>query len=282
MAAFVCVLMLCAPIGAEQRASLSAYTINYNSQTEQIEAFGDVVLTKGQSVVNGDFGIGKVISREFEISGNVSGVFPEHNAVLTSAKSLKWTESRAGGRIEAREGVRITRGKSDFLDAGFVQWELETDDYFARGSVNARFNGHILRAAEARRAGSTFYGVNVKRYENIAQRTGMAADRIDGKIKGDEMQEIVAVGNVAIDFIDKDGIKTIVTGSRAVYTKALDTVVISGGAEAVRSDGNIVRAEKMVMHIATSKIEAVGKASMSFSADDNKKNNKTPKSGASN
>lgn len=279
LAAFACVLALSTVISAEQRGSLSAYTINYNSQTEQIEASGNVVLTRGESVVSGDLGKGKMTPREFEVSGNVRGVFPEYNAILVTAELLKWTEARAGGgRIEARGGVRFTRGKSDYLNAAFAMWELETDNYTARGGVNMRFDGHIIRAAEVQRTGSTFYGVNVKRYENIAQKTGMAADRIDGKIRANEIQEMVAVGNVAIDYIDKDGVRTDITGSRAVYNKALDTIVISGAAKAVRGDGNTVSADKMILHIATNRIEAVGKASMSFTADDNKK----PKSGASN
>lgn len=283
LVAFACVLAFCAVLYAEQRGSLSAYTIHYNSNTEQIEASGNVVLTKGQSIVSGDKGIGRIASRVFEITGNVSGVFPEYGAELKAAESLKWTEGRAGGsggQIEARGGVSLTRGKSDYLKANYVLWTPDTDNYFARGGVNSRFNGHILRAAEARRTGNTFYAVDVKRYENIAQKTGMSADRVDGKIVRDDVQEIVAVGNVKLDHVDEEKVKTVVTGARAVYTKALDTVVVSGGAKAVRSDGNTVSSEKMVMHIGTNKIEAVGKASMSFKAEDNK--SKKQKNGASN
>lgn len=274
LAALACVLAFGAILFAEQRGSLSAYTIHYNSNTEQIEASGNVVLTKGQSIVSGDRGTGRMASRVFEITGNVSGVFPEYGAELISAESLKWTEGGAGGsggQIEARGGVSLARGKSDYLKANYVMWTPDTDNYFARGGVNTRFNGHILKAAEARRTGNVFYGLDVTRYENIAQRTGMSADRVDGRLSNDDIQEIVAVGNVKIDHVDEEKVKTVVTGAKAVYTKALDTVVVTGGVKAVRSDGNTVSSEKMVMHLGTNKIEAVGKASMSFKAEDNKK-----------
>lgn len=281
LVALACVLAFGASLYAEQRGSLSAYTIHYDSNTEQIEASGNVVLTKGQSIVSGDKGTGKVTSRVFEITGNVSGVFPEYGAELKSAESLKWTEGTggSGGQIEVRGGVSLTRGKNDYMKANYVMWTPDTDNYFARGGVNTRFNGHILKAAEARRTGNTFYAVDVKRYENIAQRTGMSADRVDGRMVRDDVQEIVAVGNVKIDHTDEEKVKTVVTGAKAVYTKELDTVVVSGGAKAVRSDGNTVSSEKMVMHIGTNRIEAVGKASLSFKAEDNK--NKKQKNGAS-
>lgn len=286
MTAFACVFLSCAVLYAEQRGSLSAYTINYDSNTEQLEAIGNVVLKRGQSVVSGDTGIGSMVSRVFEITGVVSGVFPEYDTKLESAESLKWTEirsDRSGGRIEARGGVRLTRGKTDYLRAAYVMWVLDTDNYFARGGVNMRWGGHILRAAEARRTNDTFYGANVKRYENIAQKTGMAADRVDGKIKGGETQEVVAVGNVVIDHVDAEGVKTNLTGAKAVYEKDLDTIVVSGGARAVRSDGNTVSSEKMILHIGMNKIEAVGNANLSFKAEDNKngKNSGGQKNGAS-
>lgn len=280
-AALVCFLAFCSALYAEQMGSLSAYTINYNSKTGEIEASGNVVLKRGQSLVRGKSGAGAVSSRVFEIRGDVSGVFPEYNAEVKAADSLKWTESRAQsseGLIEARGGVHITRGKSDFLRANYVMWELGTDNYLARGNVDMRYDGRILRAAEARRGANTFSGLKVTRYEDSAQKLGMAADQVDGKISGGEVREVVAEGSVAIDHTSPEGLKTVITGAKAVYTKALDTIVVSGGAKAVRSDGNTVNAEKLVLHVPTNNIEAIGSARVSFSADDK---NKSKKNGAS-
>lgn len=281
LAALICVPALCPALYAEQRGSLSAYTINYNSNTGEVEASGNVVLTRGKSTVRGESGGGTISSGVFEIRGGVTGVFPEYDADLKTADSLKWTEGRArtsSGTIEVIGKVHITRGINGFLRANYVRWELDTENYWVRGNVNIRDEGRILRAAEAKRTGDTFYGVKVTRYEDSAQRIGMAADRIDGKIKGGEVQESVAEGNVVMDQIDEEGLKTVVTGDRAVYTKELNTVVVSGNAKAVRSDGNTVNAEKLILHVDTNKIEAVGSARVSFTADDK---NKSKKDGAS-
>lgn len=279
--AFICTLAFCSSLYAEQPGSLTADTVTYDSNTKRIEASGNVVLKRGQSMVNGDIGTGMIALRVFEVTGKVGGVFPEYDMRLETAESLKWTEIDSGGQIEVSGKVRLARGKSDYLRASYVRWILDTDNYYARGNVNMRWDGHILRAAEAQRTGSAFYGVGVRRYENIARKTGMAADRVDGTINGGEMREVVAVGNVVIDHVGADGIKTNLTGAKAVYTMESDSLVVSGGAEAIRSDGNTVSSEKIIMHVGTNRIEAVGSASLSFKAGDSKdrgnKNKQVPK-----
>lgn len=277
----------CSLLHAAEQGSLYADTINYYADTKKVKAEGNVALTSGRSKITGDFGEGTVDTQVFEIKGRVSGIFPEHDAELKSAEAVKWTESagrNGDGKVEARGNVYLTRGTSDFLKADYVLWEIGTENYSARGSVDSRYDGRILKAAEAKHTADTFSGTKVTRYEDTAQKTVMSAERIDGKMRDGVVQDVVATGDVSVDYTDQEGFKTNLTGAKAVYSKALDTIVVSGGAKAVRSDGKTVSSQTMVLHVETKDIEAIGNAKITFAVDSgkNKDNKNDKKSGASN
>lgn len=285
-AVLVCLLMSGAEVRAAERMNLYADTINYDTNTQKIKVEGNVVLSRGRDRVNGDSGEGAVDKNVFSIKGNVTGVFPEYGAELKSADWLKWTGSSVqDGRrvIEANGKVYLTRGAKDYLKANYVIWEAGADNYTARGAVDARYNGHILKAAEAKRSGDTFAALKVTRYEDIARKATLAADRVDGKLSGNEVSETVASGNVSIEYIDAEGLKTVLTGAKAVYSKQLATVVVSGDAKAVRSDGKTVSAQTLVLYIDTKNVEATGNAKITFITDEQnaKKPTGTTKDGAS-
>ena len=275
-----CLLVSCAVLFAADQGVLTANTITYDSNTKIINAARNVLLTRGQSKVRGDAGQGSPEKSVFEISGNVSGLFPEYNVELKSANSLQWREksgASSGGVVEARGSVHIigTAAAGDFLKANYVRWESGTENYRARGGVDMRWEGRILKAAEAQRTGNTFLALKVTRYEDIAQKTVMSAERVDGKIRDNVVQDVVATGNVKMDYVDDNGFKTHLTGAKAVYSMIKDTVVVSGGAKAVRSDGKTVSSETMILHVESKNIEAVGSAKITFTLDDKAGEGKT-------
>lgn len=269
--ALTCLTLACHPAYAAGQASLTANTISYNSNTKEISAVGNVLLTRGQSRVRADNGEGSIEKSIFGLKGNVSGVFPEYSAELKSADSLRWTAAAGGsgdGLYEAQGGVHLTRGDNDFLKASYVRWEAGSDKYLARGEVDAHFEGRILNAAEASRSGDEFSALKMTRFEDTAQKAYMSAERVDGKMSGDQVEDAVATGNVKMNYRDNEGFVTNLTGDRAVYSREQDTVVVSGSAKAVRSDGKTVSAETMVLHVGSKNIEAEGHAKITFVLED--------------
>ncbi|MEG1800091.1 MAG: hypothetical protein RR214_07895, partial [Synergistaceae bacterium] len=175
----------------------------------------------------------------------------------------------------------ITKGTSDKLSAQYVRWETDTENYTARGNVDAVSQNRILRAGEAGRSGSKFWGKKVTRYEDRTKKIGFSADAVDGTFRGKLMSEVVASGSVSIDYVDKAGLKTVVTGDKAIYSKDRGTVVISGNASAVRSDGKVVTADNLVLHEESKNIEAIGRSKIVFDMPKNdKKGNAEAKDGA--
>lgn len=283
LAALVFALASCAAFAAEH-ASLFGDTIHYNSNTKRVQATGNVVLSRGQSRVYGDSGEGTIDNGVFEFKGGITGNFPEYNAELKSAESLKWRDSVDGnGQLEASGGVHLTRGVRDYIRANYVLWVVGTDSYTARGNVDMRYEERILRASEAKCTSTSFTGKDVTRYEDKLQKTIMSAKLIEGKTKDGVVQEVVATGHVVIGYTDREGFKTKLTGAKAIYSRELDTIVITGGAKAVRSDGKTVSADKMTMRVGPKNIEAAGSAKITFTIEkkeDEKKNEK--KSGVAN
>jgi len=107
-----------------------------------------------------------------------------------------------------------------------------------------------------------------KDMRNRVKKVGIKAESVEGKIKGENVTEFIATGNVVIDYLDKDGLKTTITGAKAVYSKDRGTVVISGGAKAVRGDGKTVTSDTVVLHEDSKIIEAIGNSKITFVIDD--------------
>lgn len=263
---------------AAERATMTADTLNYDMNTKKITASGSVELQRAAARLYADYGEGATENAFFELRGNVRGTFPEYQANLDSAQSVKWTESHLQGRdgtIEAFGGVSITRGNGDYLKADFVKWELGTEEYMAQGNVDMLYDQRALKAAEVGRKDRVFWAKRVAQYKDLKENTSLAANRVDGEITANgEVSQVVATGSVRVDYVDREGYKTRLTGEKAVYSKARGTVVISGGAKAVRSDGKVVTADTMVLHETTKNIEAIGRSSISFEIEDKKNEGK--------
>ena len=274
-AAFLLFLPFQATLSAEPvEGTMSADTINYNVNTKKISAVGNVIIKREGAILWGDKGEGSTETSEFTLQGNVKGTFPAEKTELTADK-VKWTGSKSAendGIAEAFGKVHLTRGTNEKIDADYVLWELGTKNYTARGNVDAKTENNILIADEAGQTKDKFWGKKVKRYEDIRQKLVVSADSVNGTTVNEEISELVAVGNVVMDFVDKEGLKSRVTGDKGVYSKTKATFVMSGNAKAVRSDGKTVSADSIIMHEDTNDIEAIGNSKITFITNDKKSN----------
>lgn len=254
--------------------TMSADTIQYNVNTKKISAVGNVIIKREGAILWGDKGEGSTETFEFTLQGNVKGTFPAEKTELTADK-VKWTGSKSAendGIAEAFGKVHLTRGTNEKIDADYVLWELGTKNYTARGNVDAKTENNILIANEAGQTKNKFWGKKVKRYEDIKQKLVVSADSVNGTTVNEEISELVAVGNVIMDFVDKEGLKSRVTGEKGVYSKTKATFVMSGNAKAVRSDGKTVSADSIIMHEDTNDIEAIGNSKITFITNEKKSN----------
>ncbi len=268
--ALLLLLSLSCALYAAAVSSMSADNLNYNINTKKISAAGNVVINRQDLTLRGDNGEGSTENQEFTIKGNVRGSFPAQKVELVKANRVKWLRSenkKSDGSVEAVGNVSITRGDKEKLNAEYLRWEFGTTNYIARDNVDAVLKDHILKAGEVGRSGDRFWGTDVKRYENRQKKIGLAADAVEGKIIDGKVQEFIATNNVAVDYTDKDGLKTIVTGNKAIYSKARGTVVISGGAKASRGDGKTVTSDTIVLHEESRIIEAIGNSKITFIID---------------
>lgn len=282
-AAFLLFLPFHATLSAEPvEGTMSADTINYNVNTKKISAVGNVIIKREGAILWGDKGEGSMETSEFTLQGNVKGTFPAEKTDLT-ADRVKWTGSKSpenDGIAEAVGKVHLTRGTNEKIDADYVLWELGTKNYTAKGNVDAKTENNILIADEAGQNKDKFWGKKVKRYEDIRQKLVVSADTVNGTKANEEISELIAVGNVVMDFVDKEGLKSRVTGEKGVYSKSKATFVISGNAKAVRSDGKTVSADSLIMHEDSNDIEAIGNSKITFITNEKKdKNEEKPKSG---
>ncbi|MDD4838070.1 MAG: LptA/OstA family protein [Synergistaceae bacterium] len=267
---------------APVEGTMSADTINYNVNTKKISAVGNVIIKREGAILWGDKGEGNMETSEFTLQGNVKGTFPAEKTDLT-ADSVKWKGSKNSendGIAEAVGKVHLTRGANEKIDADYVLWELGTKNYTAKGNVDAKTENNILIADEAGQSKDKFWGKKVKRYEDIKQKLVVRADTVNGTRVNEEINELVAVGNVVMDFVDKEGLKSKVTGEKGVYSKSKATFVISGNAKAVRSDGKTVLADSIIVHEDSNDIEAIGNSKITFITNEKKDNKEEkPKSG---
>lgn len=267
---------------APVEGTMSADTIQYNVNTKKISAVGNVIIKRGGATLFGDKGEGSMEASEFTLQGNVKGNFSAEQTDLTADK-VKWTSLRNSnndGVTEASGKVHLTRGMNEKIDADYVLWEFGTKNYTARGNVNAKTENNILIADEAERGKDKFHAKKVKKYEDIKQKIVVSAESVEGTTVKEEISELVAVGNVVMDFVNKEGLKSKVTGEKGVYSKTKATFVISGNAKAVRSDGKTVSADSLIVHEDTNNMEAVGNSKITFVTNEKKdKKEAKPKGG---
>ena len=263
---------------AAQESTLTADNLNYNTNTKKISAKGNVVIKHDGATLTGDVADGNTDKEEFELTGNVKGSFPKEKIEITSAEMIKWsrgTDPKSDGVAEATGHVRMTKGAGDYLNADYVRWEMGTENYLARGNVDGLMEGKLMKAQESGRTGDKFWGREVARFEDTVKKMSISAKTVDGAMDKQSVSEAVAKENVVMEYFDKEGLKTVVTGKTAVYSRARGTAVVSGGAKAVRSDGKTITADSLVVHEDSRIVEGIGNSRITVIMQD--KNKKTGK-----
>jgi len=255
---------------AAVESTLEADEMNYNVQTKAASAIGHVVYTHGGDIIKGDKAEG-FTDKYIILTGNPVFAVSEAYQTQLTAKKIVWTvdkTDKTNGYYEAFDNVRAKRTNGDFLNAAYVKVYLEANIYDATGNVEALYEGKYIKALEVHRNGADFSGKNVVKLEDRIKKQAISATTITGKInEKDEITDAVADKNVIFDNIDKNGVQSRLYGDHAVYSKAKGTVVVTGNARGLRSDGKKLSADKLVYHEATEQIEAIGRTKITFVSD---------------
>lgn len=252
---------------AAKESTLEANELNYNVQTKAASAIGNVVYTHGGDVIKGDKAEG-FTDKYIILTGNPVVAVSEVRQATLTAKKIVWTADKTdktNGYYEAFDNVRAKRTNGDFLNAAYVKVFNESKIYDATGHVEALYEGKYVKALEVHRNGADFSGKNVVKLEDRVKKYSISAATITGKInEKDEITEAVADKNVVFNNIDKNGIQSRLYGDHAVYNKAKGTLIVTGNAHGLRSDGKKLSADKLVYHEANEQIDAIGRTKITF------------------
>ncbi len=257
-------LLLFSVAGFAAEVSLKADSMQYDPATHLIKAEGNVHLSRSDGDLFGDRGYGNTEGTDFVLEGSVRGNFRKENADI-SCRYMKLTTDVPPSRrrrVIASGDVVLTRS-NDRLSSRMLSWEIGTDNYRAEGRVLGHFASHAIDADLVARNGERFWGKGVRRYEDRSQKMTLSADDLSGLVKANKVTEAEASGDLAMDILDHQGNKIRITGDKGIFSEARGTLVVSGNAMAVQ-EGRSVRAESLVLHLDTRRIEALGKPSLTF------------------
>ena len=252
--------------GGAGKASLTADRLDYNPQTNRIDARGNVHMTRPDGELFGDSGTGTTDGRRFQLDGNVKGHFSNEGLDIICAHIVLVTEGTNPARrtITASGDVELTRREQgeDKITAQVVSWELDRDVYRAMGDVIGNYTRYYVDADEVSRDGERFAARGIRRYNDRERNVTMSASRASGTLGPDgAIRELVAEGNVVLNTPDEKGTISRITGDKGVFSVARGTLVISGNAMANQSGRNL-HAESIVYHLDSERIEAIGRPSL--------------------
>lgn len=264
----VVLILLCGAVEAAEVVRLTSDEMDYDPGTKEITASGSVVLTRGRSVISGDYGRGDSMGERFEILGSVVGsIVLEEGAhpIALTCDSIVMSTSGDVRTVALYGGARLTRG-GDAVTADTIAWREGEPYYHASGSVDGHIGSHELRAKSATRDGDAFWAEDVERYRDRGRDLIISAERLDGAIAGDAVVEVTAVGGVRVEGAAMDGVRVVITGDRGVYSIDRGTFVVSGGARIIQQ-GRSLEAGSVVYWLDDGRIEAVSRPSLTIHLD---------------
>lgn len=255
-------LCISACICSAEEVTLTADSLSYDPTTRSITAIKDVHFKHLDGELFGDKGTGYTDGRDFEMRGNVKGIFKKESLNINCyhLKLQTDTINKKKRRVTASGGVKLTQNK-DNLAADTVTWLIESDNYKASGNVIANFTSHFIDSDEAGRDGEKFWAKGIRKYEDHSRRFSMSADRASGLISKADVVELTAVGDLVLRMTDEKGKVTRVTGDKGVFSRSRGTVVISGNATAYQ-EGRTLIAESVIYRLDDKRIEALGRPKM--------------------
>lgn len=249
-----------------RQASLTADRLEYNPQTNRVDARGNVHLSRPDGEINGDYGTGTTDGRSFQIIGNVIGHFATEGVDVVCDFIRLDSEGTAPVRrvVTASGDVELVRGErgEDRVKAQLISWELDRDIYRASGNVLGNYIHYTIDADAISRDGAQFSATEIRRYHDKERDVTMSASRANGTLDaGGAIAELIAEGRVVLDTPDEKGTISRITGDKGVFSVARGTLVISGNAM-VNQAGRNLHAESIVYHLDSERIEAIGRPSL--------------------
>ncbi|MBL3593227.1 MAG: hypothetical protein JMJ93_06905 [Synergistaceae bacterium] len=242
-----------------EEASLRADELRYDPTFQQIRAKGEVSLQREGLSFRSDEAEAFLAEGRFRLWGGVTGRWEERNIDI-EASSLRYAEEE-GVEVVADGDVLLRRG-DDELYCAHVTWR-ESGFLHLSGGFSAFSGSRTVEAEEAVVEGKVFKILGLKRFEDVEAGFVLHADRIEGRLEGGRVAEATALGGVEAEFIGADGTPMRLSGSRALYSEARGTLVLSGSTRARQGDRTL-EADSLVLHLASRRIEAVGSPKITF------------------
>jgi hypothetical protein len=242
-----------------EEASLRADELRYDPTFQQIRAKGEVSLQREGLSFRSDEAEAFLAEGRFRLWGGVTGRWEERNIDI-EASSLRYAEEE-GVEVVADGDVLLRRG-DDELYCAHVTWR-ESGFLHLSGGFSAFSGSRAVEAEEAIVEEEAFRILGLERFEDVETGFVLHADRIEGRLEGGRVAEATALGGVEAEFIGADGTPMRLSGSRALYSEARGTLVLSGSTRARQGDRTL-EADSLVLHLASRRIEAVGSPKITF------------------
>lgn len=172
----------------------------------------------------------------------------------------------SSGLVRASGNVRILGKKTEMtsshgeFDAGGKHSHL-WDGVFANWAEGAMTIECADLVVVEEPGGQHLTARSVKRFHDSVRKITMRSSLMEGSLRGGEISGLTATGNVVADAVAADGTPTRLTGEKAVYSRADDTMVFTGSPVATQKNRRLT-ADRFVIHIESGRMEAVGNPRM--------------------
>lgn len=213
-----------------------------------------------------------------KLEGNVAGKIISQDAT-SSCDTLTWQKEAGGTAVEMLGSARINRFDGlETLAANRAKYIQLGEGYELEDDVEMVTETRHINCDKFIKHGKYFKGFNITRFEDMKQQYNARGEKLVGtltknsKTKEDEIAESTFSGNVYFEFTNKQNQKNVITGDEARYTKANDTVTVTGNPLATRSDGKKIKADQFRVNLATKVYYAEGNAHLLYVKEDSKKN----------
>ncbi len=224
-----------------QDLELTSDTMVYESESGDFRAEGNVKVTRGTLVADSRSAEGNTNRREFVMKGDVH----VHGS---------WMEDKVDM-------------KGQTLSGAFTA----PDEYIFDGGVRGFWGPREIDADKLRMKGDYFWGTKIRKYADTKEGYLLTCDAAEGRLSGGVMEDFTASGNVYFLSRPKNGDPAEIRGSRAVYSRARGTLVVSGGVTAVQAARSL-KSETLIFYPDKNRMEATGKPRLIFKSEENKDN----------
>ncbi len=253
-------ITLAAGMARADEAFLRADELRYDPAFQQIRARGNVSLEREGMTFDAEEAEAFLAEGRFRLWGSVGGRWEERQ-IEVNASSLTYAEE-GGVEVAAEGDVHFRRGDEEELLCSRLIWK-ESGFLHITGGFSAFFEGRALEAEEALVEGDSFKILGLKRFEDAQSGLTLRAGRIEGRLEAGRVVEASAIDDVEAEFVGSDGRPMRLSGGRALYSEARGTLVLSGSALARQADRSL-RADSLVLHLASRRIEALGAPKITF------------------